>query len=228
MPYRIVRKKWNEVKADVYLVDETIAETRKPCFCMHDVQQDLSNALEYALEIQANTIAICMEIHTELSWFRNQIQDFLWNHEAEIILVTKQNKPFIFHYEPCVVCCSMGLAFPIEKLEESFSKCLLRLIDERGYSDPQVYKRANISRKLFNKIKNNEDYHPKKRTAVAFAFALELNVEETKDLLEKAGYALSHSRLFDVIVEHFLQEENYDIFALNEVLFQYNQPLLGA
>ena len=91
-----------------------------------------------------------------------------------------------------------------------------------------IYKKANVDRKLFSKIRNNMDYRPSKTTALAFAFALELDVEETKDFISRAGFALSHSSKFDVIVEYFLVNRNYNVFELNEVLFAFDQPLIGA
>lgn len=115
-----------------------------------------------------------------------------------------------------------------DALDEPFSDTLLRLIDEKGLDDVSVYKRANIDRKLFNKIKNVKGYHPGKRTVIALAIALELSPRETDDFLQRAGYALSQSQLFDVIISFFVTNRSYDIYRINEVLFQYDQPLMGS
>ena len=116
----------------------------------------------------------------------------------------------------------------MKSLDAGFSETLLKLIDRTGKKDSEIYKKANVDRKLFSKIRNNMDYKPSKTTALAFAFALELDVDETKDFIGRAGFALSHSSKFDVIVEYFLVNRNYNVFELNEVLFAFDQPLIGA
>ena len=116
----------------------------------------------------------------------------------------------------------------LSNLDAGFSETLLMLIDRTGKKDSEIYKKANIDRKLFSKIRNNPDYKPSKSTALAFAFALELDIDETKDFISRAGFALSHSSKFDVIVEYFLENKNYNVIELNEVLFAFDQPLIGA
>lgn len=141
--------------------------------------------------------------------------------------VTKFNQP-----EPCIESLSAaptsGIDDLVGNLDEPFGTTLLRLIDAKGKTDVEVYKRANIDRKLFSKIRTGKGYTPSKRTIVALAIALELTLNETDDLLERAGYTLSHSQKFDVIVEYYIVSGKYNIFDINEVLFKYDQPLLGG
>ena len=131
-------------------------------------------------------------------------------------------------------CCSAPMAVPmcleelVRQTDAGFSETLLKLIDQTGRKDSEIYTRANVSRQHFSKIRNNPDYRPTKPTALAFAIALELTLEQTADLIGRAGYALTNSSKFDVIIRYFIEQGNYSLFDINAALFEFDQSLLGA
>ena len=112
--------------------------------------------------------------------------------------------------------------------EETFQEKLFSLIAEKNLSNAEVYKRANLDRKHFSKIQCNREYSPKKKTVLAFAIALHLNLDETQDLLQRAEYALSPGNKVDLIVQYCILNKIYDIIEVNAILFKYQQPVLGA
>lgn len=162
------------------------------------------------------------------------IRHFLLQHELTVFLVLYDQESYqlfqaldTYLQAGSVVSYRMSLAaMPIEEPGETFQACLFRLIDERGLSDAMVYKKANLDRKLFSKIRCHPDYHPKKKTILALAIALELDIAETEDLLSRAELALSPSNQADLIIRYFITEGIYDIDEINLALFQYHQPLL--
>ena len=135
-----------------------------------------------------------------------------------------QQRPYVVPQKPKP---KKSLEEILDDTGETFQQKLFHLIDESGMDDVTVYKKANISKQHFSKIKSNEDYTPKKKTAVAFAIALQLDKKETEDLLMRAGYALSPSSKFDLIISYFIDNRDYNLYKINCALFDYGQPILG-
>ena len=116
----------------------------------------------------------------------------------------------------------------LSQTDAGFSETLLKLIDKTGKKDSEIYKKANLSRQHFSKIRNNPNYQPTKQTAIALALALELDLEQTKDLIGRAGYALSNSSKFDLIIRYFIEQGNYNVMQINMTLYEFDQTLLGG
>ena len=142
-------------------------------------------------------------------------------------------------YEDAAPCTSMPMpraAKPkpvslkelLKQADAGFTETLLKLIDKTGKKDSEIYKKANLSKQHFSKIRNNPDYKPSKATAIALALALELDLEQTKDLIGRAGYALSNSSKFDLIIRYFIEQKNYNVVEINIALYEFDQSLLGS
>jgi len=128
----------------------------------------------------------------------------------------------------CVCEAPAELSAYLARASVPFSRCLLQFIRKSGLDEVEVYKRAHVDRKLFSKIRSDGTYHPSKTTVIAFALALQLSLAETRELLSSAGFTLSRASSFDLIIQYFLERNIYDLFKINDALFDFNQPLLLA
>ena len=132
--------------------------------------------------------------------------------------------------EEMLPCSSAPISLEdhLAQLDAGFSETLLKLIDESGHKDSTIYKKALLSKQHFSKIRSNPNYRPTKQTAIALALALELNVAQTNDLIGRAGYTLTKSSKFDLIIQYFIEQKMYNVVEINTVLYKFDQSLLGA
>ena len=173
------------------------------------------------------------DFHSERRSRKERLRNERLRNERRGLFATGRNAMMV--EPPAAMSISEACAAPkrslddvVKNIGETWQESLLRLITEKGYSDTEVYKRANVDRKLFSKIRSNKNYQPKKNTAVAFALALRLNLDETRDFLRRAGYAFSPSSIFDLIIEYSIEHGIYDLMLINGALFDHDQPQLGA
>lgn len=165
-------------------------------------------------------------IEISQSIFR-EVEEYLLKEEQYVDVQYKRTIMEAPYLKEAVYELEINESINFFELDATFQQKLFSWIDEKGLTDPEVYKRANMSRKHFSKIRNNPLYQPSKKTAIALAIALELKRPDVEDLLQSAGYALSNSNRFDLIIRYFIEKNQYNIFEINEVLFKYEQPLLG-
>ena len=151
--------------------------------------------------------------------------------EAELVSYSKSPRREMRECMPCMpmaVSRAQSLEEMLKQEDAGFTETLLKLIDKSGKKDSEIYKKANLSKQHFSKIRNNPHYKPTKSTAIALALALELDLEETKDLIGRAGFALTNSSKFDLIIRYFIENRNYNVVQINLALYEFDQSMLGG
>ena len=195
-----------------------VARKEITSFLMH------SEMLVYIVIFDRGTYLISSELYGNIEEYIND--NYASEHDDSICRCINEKAILPSYQKTASIHDSVSLNDILKQVDESFSEMVLRIIRERDLDEVEVYKKANIDRKLFSKIRSNQNYHPKKTTAVALAFSLKLNTQEAEDLLEKAGFALSRSSKFDIIIRYFLERSIHDVDIINDALFSFDQPLL--
>ena len=170
------------------------------------------------------------------SRFSSDIAAYIDDHYVEANTFFERRRPIMAEYAPMAAAKSLEPITPkataleemLKQADAGFTETLLKLIDQSGKKDAEIYKRANLSKQHFSKIRNNPYYKPSKPTAIALALALELDLEKTKDLIGRAGYALTNSSKFDLIIRYFIEQGNYNVVEINIALYEFDQSLLGG
>ena len=177
--------------------------------------------------IKKTDVKISLELYNDIASYITQ------NFEGDVPICCVEDATYDLLLPPLLsetrcerVSCPIELIHLLNDTDDGFAVTLLRLIDAKGLTDVECYKRANVSKQTWYKIMNERDYKPSKNTVICFAIALELSLDETDHLLSTVGFTLSKSSKFDIIIEYFLKHRIYDIFTINETLFEFDQVCL--
>lgn len=192
-----------------------------------EIEELKRDAAEKAKLIRAEIDAFIEENLIETVFSENRIDASPFIGGAPMPMAEACAEPIEFSPAPRAKVSARKLEDVLKETEETFQQHLFRLISEKGVKNAEVYKKANLDKRLFAKIKADVNYSPKKNTALALCIALELNLDETIDLISRAGYTLSHSSKFDLVIEYFIEKEVYDVYLIDEALYDHNLPMLS-